>query len=115
MLKTEGRMELAILRKHRASIRELARVAGHSRNMVRRYLRGGEAAERRRAASKRREKLDSFKDYRSADECDVTGPDPCGSSVPRDQGAGVSGRRDPSEAVRAHARAGARRRADRPI
>jgi transposase len=35
-------MELAVLRKHGASIRELARVTGHSRNTVRRYLRGGE-------------------------------------------------------------------------
>ena len=63
MLKAEGRMELAVLRKHGASIRELARVTGHSRNTVRRYLRGGETAERRKAAAKRSEKLDSFKDY----------------------------------------------------
>ena len=42
MLKSEGQMELAVLRKHGASIRELARVTGHSRNTVRRYLRGGE-------------------------------------------------------------------------
>jgi len=56
-------MELAVLRKHGASIRELARVTGHSRNTVRRYLRGGEIAERRKAAAKRSEKLDSFKDY----------------------------------------------------
>ena len=42
MLKVEGRMELAVLPKHGASIRELARVTGHSRNTVRRYLRGGE-------------------------------------------------------------------------
>ena len=39
MLKLEGRMELTVLRRHGASIRELARVTGHSRNMVRRYLR----------------------------------------------------------------------------
>ena len=63
MLKAGGRMELAVLRKHGASIRELARVTGHSRNTVRRYLRGGETAERRKAAAKRSEKLDSFKDY----------------------------------------------------
>jgi transposase len=63
MLKAEGRMELAVLPKHGASIRELAPVTGHSRNTVRRYLRGGETAERRKAAAKRREKLDSFKDY----------------------------------------------------
>ncbi len=63
MLKVEGRMELAVLRKHGASIRELARVTGHSRNTVRRYLRGGETAERRKATAKRSEKLDSLKDY----------------------------------------------------
>ena len=56
-------MELAVLHKHGASIRELARVTGHSRNTVRRYLRGGEAAERRKVTAKRNEKLDSFKDY----------------------------------------------------
>ena len=56
-------MELAVLRKHGASIRELARVTGHSRNTVRRYLRGGEMAERRKPTAKRAEKLDAFKDY----------------------------------------------------
>ena len=63
MLKVEGRMELAVLRKHGASIRELARVTGHSRNTVRRYLRGGGMAERRKPTAKRAEKLDDFKDY----------------------------------------------------
>lgn len=56
-------MELAVLRKHGASIRELARVSGHSRNTVRRYLREGEAAAARRSGPKRTEKLDGFKDY----------------------------------------------------
>jgi transposase len=63
MLKAEGRMELAILRKHGASIRELARVTGYSRNTVRRYLRGGEAAAARKPGPRRPEKLDCFKDY----------------------------------------------------
>jgi len=63
MLKAEGQMELAVLHKHGASIRELARMTGHSRNTVRRYLRGGEIAERRKPAGKRAEKLDDFKDY----------------------------------------------------
>jgi transposase len=63
MLKAEGRMELAVLRKHGASIRELARATGHSRNTVRRYLRAGEAAAARRPGPKRAEKLDGFKDY----------------------------------------------------
>jgi len=56
-------MELAVLRKPGASIRELARMTGHSRNTVRRYLRGGEIVERRKPAGKRAEKLDDFKDY----------------------------------------------------
>lgn len=63
MLKLEGRMELAVLRKHGASIRELARVTGYSRNTVRRYLRGVETAERRKSIAKRAEKLDDFKEY----------------------------------------------------
>ena len=56
-------MELAVLRRHGASIRELARLTGHSRNTVRRYLRDGEPAGVRNPASKRVEKLDEFKDY----------------------------------------------------
>ena len=56
-------MEFEVLRKHGAGIRELARVSGHSRNTVRRYLRGGEAAGARKPAPKRAEKLDAFKDY----------------------------------------------------
>jgi IS30 family transposase len=34
MLKSEEQMELAVLRKHGASIRELARMTGRSRNTV---------------------------------------------------------------------------------
>ena len=63
MLKVEVQMELGVLRKHGASIRELARMTGHSRNTVRRYLRGGERSERRKPTAKRAEKLDDFKDY----------------------------------------------------
>ncbi|MBV9251792.1 MAG: IS21 family transposase [Acetobacteraceae bacterium] len=63
MLKPEGRMELMVFRKHGAGIRELARVTGHSRNTVRRYLREGEAAGARKPGPKRAEKLDAFKDY----------------------------------------------------
>jgi transposase len=69
MLKVEGWMELSVLRKHGASIRELARVTGHSRNTVRRYLRGGEMAERRKPVAKRVEKLDDFKSYVVARMC----------------------------------------------
>jgi transposase len=63
MLTAEEQMELEILRKHGSSIRELAKATGRSRNTVRRYLRGGEAAGVRRPAGKRPEKLDPFKDY----------------------------------------------------
>lgn len=63
MLRAEEQMELEILRKHGASIRELAKTTGHSRNTVRRYLRDGEAAGVRKPAPKRAEKLDPFKDY----------------------------------------------------
>ena len=63
MLKAEEQMELAVLRKHGTSIRELARLTGRSRNTVRRYLRGGEAATTRKAGSRRPEKLDPFKPY----------------------------------------------------
>ena len=63
MLTAEERMELGVLRKHGAGIRELARVTGWSRNTVRRYLRAGDAAAVRKAAPKRAEKLDPFKAY----------------------------------------------------
>ena len=63
MLTAEERMELDVLRKHGAGIRELARVTGWSRNTVRRYLREGEAAAVRKPAPKRAEKLDPFKAY----------------------------------------------------
>lgn len=63
MLKAEEQMELVVLRKHGTSIRELARMTGRSRNTVRRYLRGGDAAGARKAAPKRAEKLDPFKAY----------------------------------------------------
>lgn len=63
MLRSEERMELEVLKKHGASIRELARATGRSRNTVRRYLREGDAAAVRRPAPKRPEKLDPFKAY----------------------------------------------------
>src|SRR5689334_8654227 len=107
MLKAEGRMELAVLRKHGASIRELARATGHSRNTVRRYLRAGEAAAARRPGPKRAEKLDGFKDY-IVTRLHAAAPDriPAAVLFPRDQGARVSRRGDPSEAVPARADAG---------
>ena len=63
MLKPEEQMELVVLKKHGDSIRGLSRSTGRSRNTVRRYLRGGEEAAKRKAGAKRAEKLDPFKVY----------------------------------------------------
>ena len=63
MLKVEEQMELVVLKKHGESIRSLTRSTGRSRNTVRRYLRGGEAAATRMPAPKRIEKLDPYKKY----------------------------------------------------
>ncbi len=63
MLTAEEQMELEVLKKHGASIRELAKATGRSRNTVRRYLREGRAAALRKPAPKRAEKLDPFKEY----------------------------------------------------
>ncbi len=66
MLTAEERMELDILRKHGAGVRELARATGHSRNTVRRYLREGEAAVVRKRGPKRAEKLGCARSGRGA-------------------------------------------------
>ena len=63
MLKAEEQMELAVLKKHGASIRGLSRSTGRSRNTVRRYLRGGDEVAKRKPGPKRAEKLDAFKTY----------------------------------------------------
>ena len=63
MLKAEEQMELVVLKKHGESLRSLSRTTGRSRNTVRRYVRGGEAACTRKPAPKRTEKLDPYKDY----------------------------------------------------
>ena len=63
MLKAEEQMELAVLKKHGASIRDLSRSTGRSRNTVRRYLRGGDEVAKRKPGPKRAEKLDPFKPY----------------------------------------------------
>ena len=63
MLKAEEQMELAVLKKHGASIRGLSRSTGRSRNTVRRYLRGGDEVSKRKPGPKRAEKLDPFKAY----------------------------------------------------
>ena len=57
MLRAEEQMELLVLKKHGDGIRELARTTGRSRNTVRRYLRGGDAAATRKAAPKRRHRI----------------------------------------------------------
>ncbi len=80
MLKAEERMELDVLRKHGASIRELARATGRSRNTVRRHLREGEAAATRKPAPKRAEKLDPFKGY-VVDRLKAAAPDRIPASV----------------------------------
>jgi transposase len=63
MLTVEEQMEIAVLSKHGESIHGIARSLGISRNTVRRYLREGEAATRRKPGPKRPEKLDPYKDY----------------------------------------------------
>ena len=63
MLKAEEQMELVVLKKHGESIRGLTRSTGRSRNTVRRYLRGGDAAAIRKPGPKRAEKLDPYKNY----------------------------------------------------
>ena len=63
MLTVEEQMELVILKKHGEGIRSLTRSTGRSRNTVRRYLRGGEAAATRKPGPKRPEKLDPYKQY----------------------------------------------------
>ena len=63
MLKAEEQMELVVLKKHGESIRSLTRTTGRSRNTVRRYLRGGDAATSRKPGPKRAEKLDPYKKY----------------------------------------------------
>lgn len=63
MLKAEEQMELVVLKKHGACIRSLARSTGRSRNTVRRYLRGGDAAATRKPGPRRPEKLDPYKHY----------------------------------------------------
>ena len=57
MLKAEEQMELAVLKKHGASIRGLSRSTGRSRNTVRRYLRGGDAVAKRIEATNGTQKL----------------------------------------------------------
>lgn len=63
MLTAEEQVELAVLKKHGAGIRELARQTGRSRNTVRRYLRDADGAGTRKVYETRVTKLDPFKDY----------------------------------------------------
>jgi transposase len=58
MLTAEERMELDVLNRHGASIRELAKLTGRSRNTVRRYLRNGALPPLRQQPAPRPEKLD---------------------------------------------------------
>jgi transposase len=63
MLGAEDRMEISVLLRHGSGIRAISRATGWSRNTVRRYLRGGEAAAKRKPPAKRAQKLDPFKAY----------------------------------------------------
>ena len=63
MLTVEEQMELVVLKKHGEGIRALTRSTGRSRNTVRRYVRGGDAAAKRKPGPKRSEKLDPYKKY----------------------------------------------------
>src|SRR3984893_6102004 len=63
MLAPEEQMYVGVLKKHGASIGGLSRSTGGSRNTLRRYLRGGDEAGKRKAAPERAEKLDPFKAY----------------------------------------------------
>jgi transposase len=63
MPRSQERMELEVLKKHGASIREMARATGWSRNAMRRDLREGEVVAVRRPAPKRNGNLDPLKAY----------------------------------------------------
>ena len=80
MLKAEEQMELVVLKKHGESIRSLSRSTGRSRNTVRRYLRGGDAAATRKPGPKRPEKLDPYKKY-IIDRMAAAAPDAIPASV----------------------------------
>ena len=74
MLTVEERTEITVLQKYGQSIHGIARSLGVSRNTVRRYLRGGDAAATRKPGPKRAEKLDPYKDY-IADRMKAAAPD----------------------------------------
>lgn len=65
MLGEEGYVEIQVLHRQGKSIKGIARELGISRNTVRRYVRA-DGAPSFRAPSKRRSKLDPFKDYLQA-------------------------------------------------
>ena len=99
MLKTEERMEIAVLRSTRTASgpsRERWRV---SRNTVRRYLHGGEEAAIREPAPKRRRSSNPFEAY-AVDRLKAAVPDLIPPS-PREQGTRLHGPRDSGKAIRA--------------
>ena len=109
MLKAEEQMELVVLKKHGESIRALSRSTGRSRNTVRRYLRGGDAAATRKPAPKRPEKLDPYKTY-IVDRMAAAAPDAIPATVllREIKERGYDGGYTPREAVRARSGAGRR-------
>ena len=83
MLTAEDRMELEVLKKHGASIRELARSTGRSRNTVRRLSargRGGGDAQACAEAGREARPVQGL--HRRADEGGGAGPDSGGGSLP---------------------------------
>ena len=63
MLTAEEQMEISVLKKHGESIRAIAAATGKSRNTVRRYLRGGAEAAKRKKPPNRPQQLHPFKEY----------------------------------------------------
>jgi transposase len=111
MLKAEEQMELVNLKKQGDSIRSLSRLTGRSRNTVRRYLRGGDAAATRQPAPKQPEKLDPYKQY-IIERTAAAAPDVIPATVlfREIQGRGYCHAR-PLEAIRARACVGGSARA----
>ena len=107
MLKAEEQMELVVLKKHGESLRSLSRTTGRSRNTVRRYVRGGEAACTRKPAPKRAGKLYAFKQY-IIDRLAAAVPDriPANGVAARDPRAWLQRRHLAAEGVRARFGAG---------
>ena len=80
MLSSDQFMDIALLHKEGRSLREIAKLTGHSRNTIRRVIR--EKVPRAFRTPSRPSKLNPFKDYLRAAVFSSTGSPPCGS-LPR--------------------------------